>query len=404
MKRSSQTQNKTISKNNDQSKIWTSKSAEGRWCGFGPYYAMFPVEFAHQIISQYSKPGSMVIDPFCGRGTVPFVAMSTQRHSFACDINPVGWVYAKVKTDPFPDSIALISRVREIEEAIRKDDCFAENEFQKWAWSKSVLGYLSASRRVLNWKRSRLDRTLMGIILVHLHAKIGDGLSNQLRQSKAMSPDYSVRWWKERNMHPPKLDPVKFLTDKINWRYGKGIVSKENLQVDVKLCDASIGVKSLPQGFKSDLVFTSPPYCGVTNYRYDNWIRLWQLGEGPALPEYESSHRFAHRQLYQELLGNVFAHCSRTCNESANVYVRTDAREFTLRSTIDALRDSWPEKNIYFKPDKFKRPTQTALFGDKSQKPGEVDILLLPKGNKKPNDFINLPKYRAILKLMVDSA
>ena len=30
----------------------TPSSTEGRWCSFGPYYAMFPVEFSLNVINK----------------------------------------------------------------------------------------------------------------------------------------------------------------------------------------------------------------------------------------------------------------------------------------------------------------------------------------------------------------
>uniref|UniRef100_UPI000AE9AEE1 site-specific DNA-methyltransferase n=1 Tax=Treponema endosymbiont of Eucomonympha sp. TaxID=1580831 RepID=UPI000AE9AEE1 len=43
------------------------KTAESRWARFGPYYAMFPLDFAFSIIENYSKEGDYIIDPFAGR-------------------------------------------------------------------------------------------------------------------------------------------------------------------------------------------------------------------------------------------------------------------------------------------------------------------------------------------------
>ena len=48
------------------------------------------------------------------------------------------------------------------------------------------------------------------------------------------------------------------------------------------------------------LLFTSPPYCGITDYFMDQWLRLWLLG-GPAEPEYlKNSHkgRFCNKDKY----------------------------------------------------------------------------------------------------------
>ena len=73
-------------------------TAEGRWARLGPYYAMFPVEFAREVIHNLSQCGETVLDPFCGRGTAPYVAMISGRGAVGCDVNPVAWLYAAVKT------------------------------------------------------------------------------------------------------------------------------------------------------------------------------------------------------------------------------------------------------------------------------------------------------------------
>ncbi|MEV3821946.1 DUF6088 family protein [Aeromonas dhakensis] len=360
-------------------KRWTPSTIEGRWCGFGPYYAMFPVEFARKVIAQYCPPNGVVLDPFCGRGTVPFVAMATGREAAACDINPVAWVYAKVKTDPHPNTSDVLARAKEIFESIQADDRVPENEFQELAWAPDVLAYLNAARRLLNWRSSPIDRTLMGTLLVHLHAKLGDGFSNQMRQSKSMAPAYSVRWWKERNMLPPTIDMLDLIKRKLDWRYQKGILIPEQERPQIILQDAREAIPTLNNSFKADLVFTSPPYCGVTNYRYDNWIRLWLLGEGPALTSGDAKQRYANKKAYKKLLNETFQECSKVTKENAVIYVRTDARQFTLEATKEALCLAWPDKEMFYIYDGFKKATQTALYGDKSKKPGEVDLLLLPK-------------------------
>lgn len=365
-------------------KKWTPSTVEGRWRGFGPYYAMFPVDFARKVIANYCPPGGSVLDPFCGRGTVPFVAMATGREALGADINPVAWVYAKVKTAPFPNPSGLLERAKEIQRCINTSDKDAENEFQKYAWSSEVLGFLNAARRELDWRNSSLDRTLMGILLVHLHAKLGEGLSNQLRQSKAMSPKYSVSWWKKRNMTPPNIDIIQFLEKKLGWRYQKGILqcSLGTSHPEILLGDSRRTVLQAKSRLQADLILTSPPYYGITNYRYDNWMRLWLLGEGPALPQAESAARHGNQVEYQKLLEQTFNVCKARAKEKAKVYVRTDARQFTLETTVDSLRKVWPDKDLYYAFDGFKKATQTALFGDKEKKPGEVDLLLVPKGEQ----------------------
>jgi len=371
---------------------WSPSTVEGRWCGFGPYYAMFPVDFARQVIARHCPVGGTVLDPFCGRGTVPFVALATGRRAAGSDINPVAWVYAKVKTDPHPVPEDVIRRAEEIKAGIIPADRIAENEFQEFAWSTEVLAFLNAARRLLDWRDSSIDRTLMGTLLIHLHAKLGDGFSNQLRQSKSMSPEYSVRWWRERNMLPPDVDAVALIRKKVEWRYAKGYLQTNRSigRPAVLLGDSRHVLQTLGRNFKADLVLTSPPYYGVTNYRYDNWIRLWLLGEGPAFPEFDQKGRHHNQKEYCDLLNRTFQRCVTKSAPTSVVYVRTDARNFTLQTTIDALRTAWTEKDLYFRHEGFQKATQTALFGDKGEKPGEIDLMMLPEGRRPPEGMVRL--------------
>jgi hypothetical protein len=71
-------------------------------------------------------------------------------------------------------------------------------EFFKLRFAPRVRRFLLAVREHLDWRRNKTDRTTMALLLVHLHGKRADSLSNQLQQTKSMSPDYAIRWWKER--------------------------------------------------------------------------------------------------------------------------------------------------------------------------------------------------------------
>ena len=258
------------------------------------------------------------------------------------------------------------------------------NAFQRHAWHRDVLGFLHAARRNFDWKKSRVDRTLMGIILVNLHAKRGAGLSNQLRQSKSMSPDYAVRWWKSRNLRPPKVNLVAFFDEKFDWRYKKGLPQKKGTATTV--CGDARDVLPRIVKFDADLILTSPPYCGVTNYTYDNWIRLWMLG-GPALPDQRHAGRYADTESYETLIADVFAETRRLSKDKATIYVRTDARPFTLETTVDTLKELWPSHRMSIRFDVAPGKTQTGLFQRSWNKAGEVDLLLTPRGATVPRSF-----------------
>ncbi len=62
--------------------------------------------------------------------------------------------------------------------------------------------------------------------------------------------------------------------------------------------------------------------------------------------------------------------------EDATVYVRTDKREFTYRTTVSVLRQVFPEERMRTMSRPFRSPTQTHLLGDNASKDGDVDIVL----------------------------
>src|SRR4051812_1712999 len=88
-------------------------TAESRWAGVGPYYAMFPMSFADAVVAAHSSRGDTVLDPFSGRGTAIYSAAIAGRHGVGIELNPVGWVYASAKLAPAP-SDEVCRRITEI--------------------------------------------------------------------------------------------------------------------------------------------------------------------------------------------------------------------------------------------------------------------------------------------------
>lgn len=360
-------------------------TAESRWARFGPYYAMFPVDFAFDVVEKYSKEGDFIIDPFAGRCSSIFAGGVLGRNSLGIEINPVGWLYGTVKLSPAKKE-DVIDRLLEIygKRNEFQEMAFAMPEFYHICYCNEVLRFLLSARTYLDWENNNIDATLMSIILIYLHGKIGEGLSNQMRMTKSMGMNYSVNWWKNNNMAvPPEINPCEFLIKKIDWRYAKGLPQVCDSKVlfgdsSVQLVD--IARRSIENNIKFSLLFTSPPYCAVTNYHADQWLRLWMLGGSDSPKAIQDKHkgRFANKQEYYELLDNVFGLCSKMMAKKSTIYVRTDKREFTFKSTLEILQKHFPKHNVQIveKPLTELSKTQTKLFGDKSMKPGEVDIIL----------------------------
>lgn len=360
-------------------------TAEKRWAGIGPYYAMFPVSFADLVIQQYTDVGDVVLDPFAGRATAVYSAAIHKRIGVGIELNPVGWVYGKAKL--FPARQHYVEQ--KLEEIMKLSIEYSHSSIQmptffQHCFSSQVCQFLLAARDHLKWQRRAVDWTTMALLLVYLHGKRDDSLSNQMRQTKSMAPEYAVRWWTQRELAPPEIDSVEFMMKKVAWRYAKG--TPETSRSQVYYGDSNDVIPRLRQSLKSrgkqsvQLLFTSPPYCGVTNYHYDQWIRLWMLGFPPAPPSNlgKFRSRFHNRAEYSGLLLHVFNKASKILAPDATVYVRTDSRNFTYQTTLDVLKNIFPQKRLIEIRQPFQQPTQTHLFGDKTTKAGEIDLILEP--------------------------
>lgn len=360
-------------------------TAEARWARFGPYYAMFPVDFAFEVIEKYSNRGDYVIDPFAGRCSSIYAGGVLGRNSLGIEINPVGWLYGTVKLNP-ADKENVLDRLLEI---YGKRNYYRKTikrmpQFFRMCYCDEVLKFLLAARGHLDWRTKNVDATLMSIILVYLHGKLGEGLSNQMRMTKSMGMNYSVKWWKKNKMMvPPKINPCEFISNKIEWRFEKG--KPKVTDSAVVFGDSSNELRAIvnrAQGadIKFSLLFTSPPYRSITNYHADQWLRLWLLGGkangNPVLGKHRG--RFTSKHDYFELLDNVFGQCAKLMRRYSTIYVRTDKREYTFNTTVSILRKHFPKHRLRTieKPLKKNTKTQTKLFGDYTLKPGEVDILL----------------------------
>jgi len=367
----------------------TYKDAASRWAGVGPYYAMFPVAFADEVIDTYTRPGDVVLDPFAGRGTAIFSAVTQNRSAIGIEINPVGYVYAKTKLSPAShhDVELRLDDLGERAAQFKKEAAFLPRFFHR-CFSARVRRFLLSARANLNWRRSKVDRTVMALLLVYLHGKMGAALSNQMRQTKSMSPKYAVRWWDEHDLDPPDIEPVAFMKARLVWRYAKGAPEVQCGRMYLGNSIEKLGrlYRQADKGLlaKANLLFTSPPYHAITNYHYDQWLRLWLLGGPPNALRTGNGRggKFGSRKGYHLLLTRVFTRAAQLLEEDATVYVRTDSREFTYCTTLTVLREVFPKKYLTEVPRPMLKPSQTRLFGGANtpaEKNGEVDLILRPR-------------------------
>ncbi|MEH3036049.1 MAG: DNA methyltransferase [Sphingomonas adhaesiva] len=245
-----------------------------------PYFAMFPPGFVERYVLAFTNPGDIVFDPFSGRGTTIFESLLLGRQAYGLDINPVAACVSAAKADP-PTRAALLNRI----EALKTQCADAgvievpTSEFFEACYAPMTLRQLVFLRTALQWRSSKVDRFIAAMALGCLHGeshKSQNCFSNRMPRTISTKPDYSVRWWAEKELVPPQRDVFEILKRQVDFRLARG--------VPALVGEARIGdVRNATKMFRKlrgqvKLVVTSPPYLDTTDYGEDQWLRLWFLG------------------------------------------------------------------------------------------------------------------------------
>ena len=76
------------------------------------------------------------------------------------------------------------------------------------------------------------------------------------------------------------------------------------------------------------------------------------------------------------MLHSVFSKCKGLLASGGVVYVRTDARKFTLEATLQTLEEVFHDKKLRHEHYSLPAFTQTTLFDASLASKGEVDLIL----------------------------
>jgi hypothetical protein len=245
---------------------------------------MFPEGFVERHVLAHTKPGDVVFDPFCGRGTTVFQSLLMKRQAAGLDINPVAACVGGAKADP-PSLINTLQRLSELEQTFgsRRRRYATPAPFFHHCFHVNTLKQILFLRETLAWRTSKVDRFIAAMTLGALHGESHKStrcLSNRMPRTISTKPDYSIRWWQERGLIPPERDAFFILRDLAKFRFS---IEPAPVNGTVKLGDARTAAKLFPSlRGRVRLVVTSPPYLDVTDYAEDQWLRLWFLGGKPA--------------------------------------------------------------------------------------------------------------------------
>ena len=271
---------------------------------FTHYLFRFPAKFhppaIRCLIDRYTKPGDIILDPFCGSGTLLVEALVSGRHAFGVDIDPVATFISRVKSRPIsPDLLerrfaTLLSSLR----AMRRSDA---------DYDRLVHDDLSASA-ISRWRNAlaipaipNIDHWFRSYVTLDL-AKLKRAILEQAFESEATK--FFLACFASIIRNASNADPVPVSSlevtahmrrlDKLGRRIDPFALFESRVKREVK------GMRQLWDNAKEvtirvargdatalrstlaiddvDVVITSPPYNTAVDYYRRHMLEMYWLG------------------------------------------------------------------------------------------------------------------------------
>jgi hypothetical protein len=336
---------------------------------------MYPLEFPHRVLKEHGKRGEWVIDPFCGRGTTNFAARLLNMPSVGIDSSPVAAALAQSKLASAEPN-RVVASARYILKTAKEPTALPKGVFWNLAYHEKTLVQLCQLRDALLTECSSPTRILLrAIILGALHGPRPKGspsyFSNQSPRTFAPKPNYAVRFWTEREMHPDDVDVLAIIKARADRYLAEPLPSVEGV---VQLAD-SRKAETFNDVPNARFVVTSPPYYGMRTYLPDQWLRLWFLG-GPDYVEYrqpESQLEHTGADHFAAEMAGVWKNMAASSSKNAQLIIRYGGIHDRDAEPMDVLKASlidsgWKMVTAKAVPDSDNGRRQVRQFQAKPKK------------------------------------
>ena len=308
-----------------------------------PYFAMFPETFVEKHLAATRHDG-VVFDPYCGRGTTVFQALLQGRAAAGSDVNPVAVCVSGAKGDPpvLADARARLDELRC--GCVEPSDEGWQGNFDRFfdlCFHRDTLRQVRYLRSTLDWRNRKDDRFIAALCLGALHGeshKSPNCFSNRMPRTISTKPDYSVQWWTRREYMPPSRDVFEILARMLEYRYR---TKPPDGCATVVQTDAREVADAFPElaGRVTDVI-TSPPYLDTTNYREDQWLRLWFLGGEARMPRGRGDDRHYNKDIYWTFIQESMEGLAPLLAERARMVLRIGGRRLRKSELREGLVQS----------------------------------------------------------------
>ncbi len=313
-----------------------------------PYFTMFPLEYPIGLLRRFPR-STLILDPFCGRGTTLYAARMEGREAWGVDSSAVAVAIARAKLANTTPAEA----VRLAEEILSRESDHRQPSGRFWsiAYHHNTLRQVSSLRFALMSARSEAAKLLRAICLGALHGPLYSSpsyFSNQMPRTFAPKPDYAVKYLEKKYPKAPEINVLEVIRKRaarLEMDSASQIALGRVIRGDA---ERNATYRGFPTNF--DLIITSPPYFGMDTYLPDQWIRYWFMG-GPERVDYRLAAQLSHSNLksFVQSLANTWQHMTSFSSRHAHMFLRFGCLPSKLVNPIATLRKSFTLSGNHWK-------------------------------------------------------
>lgn len=227
---------------------------------------------AEALVHLFSKPGDIVLDPFCGSGVVPLEVVLAGRSAWANDLNPYAYVITRGKLEA-PKNEDEATRKTEIllnkvlHQAPHTDLSNVPAWVREFFHPDTLREVLTAFRILLREEEYFLISCLLGIL-------------HHQRPGFLSYPASHLVPYLRKHKFPPENYPEMYeyrdlrtrLLAKVRRAYSRTNLSPHWIKRKHRVWQ--VNAMSLPHEGKSvDAIISSPPYFGALDYARDSRLK-----------------------------------------------------------------------------------------------------------------------------------
>lgn len=260
------------SRQSSQDPTWTSESTVANDCTLhqiAPYIGRMKTSIARTLIQNQTRPGDLVVDPFCGSGAVALEAAASGRRIVAGDWNPYAVLLTRAKLFAPANLQAAERRLRGIwnlsrervgQQDLRSVPCWVRRFFHPETLF-SALAFRDACVE-------RGDKFLLACLLGILHHQRPGFLSYP---SSHLVPYLRDR--KFPRLRFPVLYQQRDVLVRLEAKVRRTFRRPPNAFLQPRRV-VNVDARQFPRVCGINAVITSPPYMNELDYIRDNRLRL----------------------------------------------------------------------------------------------------------------------------------